>query len=101
MLSRLAGFLKLEPHEAWLDSAIAAMTIKSGYRHEAELIDFYIDYVKDNFVRFPDLAAGLLSYLDNGKNNRVASNDDTANRDIAGNTGFAETDKSQRHPLTN
>ena len=63
MLVNLATFLKLDPSESWLTSAISAMQLKySNYSYGDDVIEWYQKSVKENFTQFPDLSAGLLHF---------------------------------------
>jgi hypothetical protein len=60
MLVRLAVYLELEPLDSWLDAAMAAMQLKAGYEHAAELVDSYRQGVVSRFGDHPKFAQGLL-----------------------------------------
>jgi len=64
MLVRLAGFLDLEPLDAWLDAARAAIRLKKGYAHEPALVEAYRKGIADRFEGHPELAAGLLYFVE-------------------------------------
>ena len=66
MLINLATFLKLEPTEQWLSNAQEVMQSSSHYDHDAELVDFYRETVKDRLNDFPDFSAGLLRLVEAG-----------------------------------
>jgi len=63
MLVNLAAFLKLDPSESWVTSAMSAMQLgRSDYKYGHDVIDWYQKYVEDNFTEFPGLSAGLLHF---------------------------------------
>jgi hypothetical protein len=64
MLTRLAEFLELEAEPTWLDNAVDAMKVKPGYDHDPELVAVLHEEVAARFGRWPDLAAGLLRFVD-------------------------------------
>lgn len=64
MLVRLAAFLDLEPLDSWLEAALAAMQLTSGYDHEPAVVESYRHGIADRFDGDPELAAGLLYFVD-------------------------------------
>jgi hypothetical protein len=64
MLVKLAAFLGLEPLDSWLDAALAAIRLKKGYEHEPALIDAYRRGIEERFEGHPELAAGLLYFVE-------------------------------------
>jgi len=64
MLTRLAGFLQLDADPTWLDNAVEAMKLKPGYDHDPALVAVLREEVAARFGRWPDLAAGLLRFVD-------------------------------------
>lgn len=63
MLVALARFLELEPHEEWIDNALAAMRINPGYEHDDSLVRFFSDYLDTHSERAPAMAEGLRGFL--------------------------------------
>ncbi len=62
MLERLALFLEVDPDEDWVINALDVMESKSRYEHTAEDINFYNEYVNNNFSIFPELSKKLLDF---------------------------------------
>ncbi|MPZ18405.1 MAG: hypothetical protein GEV06_10900 [Luteitalea sp.] len=67
MLIKLAAFLRVEADTQWLDDALTAMDLKDGYGYDDHVLRSYEQYVRDNFSDLPTLQAGLLTFLDNGR----------------------------------
>ncbi|MHC4937572.1 MAG: hypothetical protein ACYTHK_01225 [Planctomycetota bacterium] len=63
VLVELAEFLGLEPLEAWLDAALAAMKLKPGYDHAPELIEAYRRGIDDRFADHPEMAEALHRFV--------------------------------------
>jgi len=64
-LERLAAFLEIEPFPSrWLDAAERAIDLKKGYEHDAGLVEAYREGVAERFEGHPELAAGLLYFVD-------------------------------------
>jgi hypothetical protein len=64
MLVDLARFLQLDPDEAWTANALSAMKINPGYDHDNTLLSFYRDYINSRGGSFPELAKGLLAFIE-------------------------------------
>jgi hypothetical protein len=61
-VERLARFMELDPIDTWCSDALQAFQLKSGYKHEPTLVDFYRETVERKFLPYPELARDLLSY---------------------------------------
>jgi hypothetical protein len=70
MLADLARFLQLDPDDAWIDNALAAMKINPGYDHADSLSSFYLDYVNRKGADFPELSRGLQAFVHRGTERR-------------------------------
>jgi hypothetical protein len=64
MLVDLAKFLQLDPKEGWVSNALSAMKINPGYEHDQTLLSFYRDYINSRGASFPELAKGLLAFIE-------------------------------------
>ena len=63
MLTDLARFLRLDPEEAWIANALAAMEINPGYTHDTAFVRFYRDQVDEKGAAFPELSAKLQAFV--------------------------------------
>jgi hypothetical protein len=62
MLKNMASFLGLDPDPAWLEGALAAMKVKTGYAHSDALLAEYRSYVGEKFANFPEISGKLLQF---------------------------------------
>jgi hypothetical protein len=65
MLLGLAAFLKIDPLEDWLDTAVTAMKLKPSYKHDASMWRSYEQMVREKFNSIPEFTQGLLAFSEN------------------------------------
>jgi len=64
LLHKLAGFLRIHPHNDWCDRSLTTFKIKSQYTHSNKIISFYGRMISSKFVDYPDFAARLLYFTE-------------------------------------
>ncbi len=67
-LIEMAGFLDLEPKDAWLGKAEGIFTIKSKYNHHRELGAQFRHMVEQKFDGYPDFRKKLLKFVNEDQN---------------------------------
>ena len=58
----IANFLKLNADKTWVINAESAFLVKSGYKHDSELVKFYKKLIKNRFYKYPSIIDKFLSF---------------------------------------
>ena len=58
----IANFLKLNADKTWVINAESAFLVKSGYKHDSELVKFYKKLIKNRFYKYPSIIDKFLTF---------------------------------------
>lgn len=59
VLLSLANFLRIEPDSKWLQTSLANFKVKRDYQYDSYTVDYYNNFVKENFSVYPEVLEQL------------------------------------------